>query len=380
MNILVTGANGFVGKNLVWALKNIRDGKDKSYGDMGDINIFEYDIDTPEDKLSDYCKACDFVFNLAGVNRPEREEEFLEGNFGFCELLLKTLEKHNNTCPVMLSSSIQAERDNAYGRSKKAGEDLFFNYAKRTGAEVYVYRLPNLFGKWSRPNYNSAVATFCYNISHGLPITVTDPGVELSLVYIDDLVAELIYALGGLANKNGRFFEVPVVYKKTLGEITQLLYSFSDIKTTSHIPDLGDEFTNKLYATYISYFDVDKCSYPLRMNTDARGSFTEILRTADRGQFSVNISKPGILKGNHWHNTKNEKFVVVSGRGVIRLRRVGDDTVHEYFVSGDKIEVVDIPTGYTHNIENLGDEDLVTFMWANECFNPDKPDTFFEEV
>lgn len=380
MRILVTGAKGFVGRNLVENLKNIKNGKDKTYPLLQELEIFEYDIDTDEKLLDEYCKNADFVFNLAGVNRPKDESEFLDGNFGFAKKLLETLEKYNNKCPIMLSSSIQAAIDNPYGRSKKAGEDLFFEYSKKTGAKVLVYRFPNVFGKWCRPNYNSAVATFCHNIAHDLPITVNDPSVMMTLVYIDDVVNELINALCGKENRVGDFCEVGVVHKITLGEIVNLLYFFKESRKTKEVPDVGDAFSNKLYATYLSYLAENEFSYPLKMNCDDRGSFTEILRTDNRGQFSVNISRPGITKGNHWHNTKNEKFVVVSGKGVIRFRKIGSDDIIEYYVSGDKIEVVDIPIGYTHNIENLGDTDMVTFMWANECFNPEKPDTFFEEV
>lgn len=380
MNILITGAKGFVGRNLVAALKNIRDGKDKTY-DLGtDLNIFEYDLDSTEEQLAEYCQKADFVFNLAGVNRPKEEKEFMDGNFGFASTLLETLEKMGNNCPVMLSSSIQAELDNPYGKSKKAGEDLFFEYGKRTGAKVLVYRFPNVFGKWSRPNYNSAVATFCHNIAHNLDITVNDRNNIMTLVYIDDVVNELIMALMGHETSENEFCSVPVFYRVSLGKIVDLLYSFKAGREKLEVINTNDSFENKLYATYLSYLPEDGFSHPLKMNCDERGSFTEIIRTADRGQFSVNISKPGITKGNHWHNTKNEKFCVVSGKGVIRFRKIGSDEVSEYFVSGDKIEVVDIPTGYTHNIENLGDADMVTFMWANECFNPDKPDTFFEEV
>ncbi len=380
MNILITGAKGFVGKNLVASLENIRDGKDKTYEISTDLNIFEYDIDSKTEELDEYCRKADFVFNLAGVNRPQNQEEFMQGNFGFASTLLDTLKKHKNTCPLMLSSSIQAALDNPYGKSKKAGEDLFFEYSKETGAKVYVYRFPNVFGKWCRPNYNSAVATFCNNIAHDLPITVNDRSVNMQLVYIDDVVNELINALSGKPTRAGKYCEVPVVHKITLGEIVDLLYSFKESRDLRSIPDMSDAFTKKLYATYLSYLPEDKFSYELKMNCDDRGSFTEIIRTLDRGQFSVNISKPGITKGNHWHHTKNEKFVVVSGKGVIRFRKIGEEKVHEYFVSGDKIEVVDIPTGYTHNIENLGDTDMVTFMWCNECFDSSKPDTFFEEV
>lgn len=304
----------------------------------------------------------------------------MEGNFGFSSTLLDTLKKYNNTCPIMISSSIQAELDNPYGRSKKAGEDLMFAYGEETGAKVMVYRLPNLFGKWSRPNYNSVIATFCHNIARDMPITVNNRDVNMTLVYIDDLVNELISALKGEENREGAFCKVPVEHKITLGEIADLIYSFKESRETKAVPDMSDGFTKKLYATYLSFLPEDGFSYPLKMNIDNRGSFTEILRTADRGQFSVNISKPHITKGNHWHHTKNEKFLVVSGNGVIRFRKPDEEKVIEYFVSGEKLEVVDIPTGYTHNIENLGDTDMVTFMWCNECFDPNKPDTFFEEV
>lgn len=381
MKVLVTGANGFVGKNLVAALKNIKDGKDKTTALPTDLEIFEFDIDTDKALLDTFCADCDFVFNLAGVNRPQNEAEFEKGNFGFASELLETLKKHRNTCPVLLSSSTQAVLDNPYGKSKKAGEDLFFRYAEETGAKVLVYRFPNLFGKWCRPNYNSAVATFCYNIAHDLPITVNDRSHEMTLVYIDDLVQEMLSALRGHETRDGAFCRVPTEHKITLGEIADLLYIFKTNRETRQVPDMTDgSFSKKLYSTYLSYLPTDQFSYPLKMNIDERGSFTEILRTPDRGQFSVNISKPGITKGQHWHHTKNEKFLVVSGRGVIRFRKVDSDEVFEYFVSGDKLEVVDIPVGYTHNIENLGDTDMVTFMWCNECFNPEKPDTFFLEV
>lgn len=380
MNILVTGAHGFVGKNLCATLHNIAEGKDKTRGIDSDINVFEYDVDTDESLLQGYCKECDFVFHLAGVNRPQNTEEFMEGNFGFTDTLLQILKKYNNTCPVMISSSIQAELDNPYGLSKKAGEDLLFSYSRQTGAKVLVYRLPNVFGKWCRPNYNSAVATFCNNIANDLPIQVNDRGVNMTLVYIDDVVDEFIKALKGEETKYGEYCKVPIEHKITLGEIVDLIYSFRESRDNRYVPDMGDAFTKKLYSTYLSYLPEDKFSYPLVMNIDDRGSFTEILRTADRGQFSVNISKPGITKGNHWHNTKNEKFLVVSGKGAIRFRKPGEEKVIEYFVSGEKLEVVDIPVGYTHNIENLGDSDMVTFMWCNECFDPNRPDTFFEEV
>lgn len=382
MKILVTGAKGFVGRNLVETLKNIRDGKDKSYGLSPEIEIFEYDIDTEESLLDTYCEKADFVFNLAGVNRPENETEFMNGNFGFASKLLDALKKHGNKCPVMLSSSIQASLDNPYGKSKKAGEDLFFEYSKEAKAKVMVYRFPNVFGKWCRPNYNSAVATFCHNISHGLPVTVNDRNHMMTLVYIDDVVDEMINALMGNPTRKGEFCEVPITHSITLGEIVDMLYSFKESRETKLVPNMQEgSFSKKLYSTYLSYLDINAFSYKLKMNCDARGSFTEILRTANAGQFSVNISKPGITKGQHWHNTKNEKFVVVKGHGLIQLRKIGTDEVVSYEVNGEEITVVDMIPGYTHNIINLSEtEELVTFMWCNECFNPDKPDTFFEEV
>lgn len=389
MNILVTGARGFIARNLIETLHNIQDGKDRSFGLDPDITLYEYDIDTDPAFLDLYCKNADFVFHLAGVNRPQNPEEFMEGNFGFTSTLLHTLKKHGNTCPIVISSSIQAALQNPYGESKKAGEDLMFAYGRETGAPVYVYRFPNVFGKWCRPNYNSAIATFCYNIAHDLPIMVNDPSVNMTLVYIDDVVAELIAALKGTPNQqeDGYCF-VPVEHKVMLGEIVELLYSFKESRVTKAVPDMTEgSLSKKLYATYLSYLPEDAFSYPLKMNVDARGSFTEILRTANCGQFSVNISKPGITKGEHWHHTKNEKFVVVSGKGLIQFRKVGVDPetgksypVIDYPVSGDKIEVVDIPTGYTHNIINEGDTDMVTFMWCNECFNAEKPDTYFLKV
>jgi len=380
MNILVTGTNGFIGKNLVANLCNIRDGNDKTYALNPELTVLEYNRDTDPTLLDEYCSKADFVFNLAGVNRPNDQSEFMTGNASFASTLLKTLKEHNNTCPVMLSSSTQAVLDNPYGKSKKAGEDLFFQYAKDTGAKILVYRFPNVFGKWCRPNYNSAVATFCNNVAHDLPITVNDRGAAMHLVYIDDVVSELIRALTGDENRVGDFCEVPIVHTITLGEVVDLLFSFKSSREGRSIPNMSDAFTKKLYATYLSYLPENQFSYDLKMNSDQRGSFTEIIRTPDRGQFSVNISRPGITKGNHWHNTKNEKFVVVSGKGVIRFRKVDENRVYEYYVSGDKIQVVDIPTGYTHNITNLGDTDMVTFMWANEPFDPNKPDTFFLEV
>jgi UDP-2-acetamido-2,6-beta-L-arabino-hexul-4-ose reductase len=369
MKILVTGAKGFIGKNLIAELKN------RKYTD-----ILEYDRNTDPSLLDEYCKEADFVFHLAGVNRPKEQSEFMEGNFGFTSTLLSALIKHKNNCPVMISSSIQAELDNPYGISKKAGEDLLFRYSKETGAKVLAYRFPNVFGKWCRPNYNSAVATFCYNIAHDLEITVNDPSVIMKLVYIDDVIEELINALNGKENTVGDFCEVPIVHKVSLGEIVDLLYSFKKSREERSIPDMSDAFTKKLYSTYLSYLPEDQFSYELKMNVDNRGSFTEFIKTMDRGQVSVNISKPGITKGNHWHHTKNEKFLVVSGKGVIRFRKIYSDEIIEYYVSGEKLEVVDIPPGYTHNIENLGDTDMVTIMWANECFSADKPDTYYMEV
>ena len=369
MKILITGAKGFIGKNLIAELKN------RKYTD-----IFEYDRDTDPALLDEYCRKADFVFHLAGVNRPKEQSEFMEGNFGFTSALLNALKKYKNNCPVMISSSIQAELDNPYGKSKKAGEELLFDYSKETGAKVLIYRFPNVFGKWCRPNYNSAVATFCYNIAHDLPISVNDPSVVMNLVYIDDVVSELISALECKENRSGDYCEVPLVHTITLGEIVELIYSFKKSREERSVPDMSDAFTKKLYSTYLSYLPEDQFSYELKMNVDNRGSFTEFIKTPDRGQVSVNISKPGITKGNHWHHTKNEKFLVVSGKGVIRFRKIDSDEVLEYFVSGDKMEVVDIPTGYTHNIENLGDTDMVTIMWANESFDPEKPDTYYLEV
>lgn len=369
MKVLVTGAKGFIGKNLIAELRN------RKHND-----IFEYDRDTDPELLGEYCREADFVFHLAGVNRPKEQLEFMEGNYGFTSDLLDTLKKYKNTCPVMISSSIQAELDNPYGESKKAGEDLLFSYGQEVGAKVLVYRFPNVFGKWCKPNYNSAVATFCNNIAHNLPIQVNDPSVVMNLVYIDDVVNELMSALEGNENKAGSFCEVPVMHTITLGEIVKLIYSFKKSREDRSVPNMSDEFTKKLYSTYLSYLPKDQFNYDLKMNVDQRGSFTEFIKTPDRGQVSVNISKPGITKGNHWHHTKNEKFLIVSGKGVIRFRKIDSDEVLEYFVSGDKMEVVDIPTGYTHNIENLGDTDMITIMWANEPFDPEKPDTYYLEV
>jgi UDP-2-acetamido-2,6-beta-L-arabino-hexul-4-ose reductase len=386
MNILITGAKGFIGRNLVAELNNIKEGKAKGYGLSTELTVLEYDMDTDPSLLNSFCRDADFVFHLAGVNRPKEQGEFMEGNFGFTSTLLDALKRHGNNCLVMLASSIQAELDNPYGVSKKAGEDLLFDYGKKMGAEVLIYRFPNVFGKWCRPNYNSAVATFCNNVANGLPIQVNDRSVNMTLVYIDDVVRELISALEGNANRvvglspERQFCKVPVEHSITLGEIVDLIYSFKESRSSLQVADLSDEFTKKLYSTYLSYLPVDGFSYPLKMNVDERGSFTEFLKSPDRGQVSINISKPGITKGQHWHHTKNEKFLVVSGKGVIRFRKIDEEKVYEYFVSGDKLEVVDIPVGYTHNIENLGDKDMVTVMWVNEVFDPTQPDTFFERV
>ena len=382
MKILVTGAEGFVGRNLVETLKTIRDGKDRTRGLDTDIEIYEYDINTEPSFLDAYTKDCDFVFHLAGINRPKDEKEFMEGNFGFTSMLLDSLKKHNNKAPIMISSSTQAALDNPYGKSKKAGEELIFRYGIDNGVRVYVYRFPNLFGKWCRPNYNSAVATFCYNIAHDMPITVNDPNHPMTLVYIDDVIDELINALRGQENKDGVYCKVPVEHNIKLGEIADMLYSFKKSREDLSVPNMTEgSLSKKLYSTFLSYYEPTAFSYKLKMNCDDRGSFTEILRSADAGQFSVNISKPGITKGQHWHHTKNEKFVVVHGHGLIQLRKIGTDEVISYEVSGEEITVVDMIPGYTHNVINLSQtEDLVTFMWANECFNSGKPDTFYEEV
>ena len=381
MNILVTGAKGFVGKNLVVSLKNVKYGKDRTRNIPID-EIFEYDIDTDKALLDEYCKKCDFVFHLAGVNRPKEQSEFMEGNFGFTSELLESLKTNDNKCPVMISSSIQAALDNPYGISKKAGEDLLFSYAKETGAKVLVYRLPNVFGKWCRPNYNSAVATFCNNIANDLPIQVNDRNVTMTLVYIDDVVDELMRALLGDQTCDGDYCKVPIEHKITLGEIVDLIYSFKNQPENLVIPEIPTgSFEKKLYSTYLSYLPKEKVSFLPKMNIDDRGSFTELLKTKNCGQFSVNISKPCITKGQHWHHTKWEFFIVVLGKGLIQQRKIGTDEVLEFEVSGEKIEVVHMLPGYTHNIINLSEtENLVTVMWANESFDPDKPDTFFEEV
>ncbi len=382
MKILVTGAKGFVGKNLCVSLENIKSGKDRTRPNLNIEEVFQFDIDTEEALLNEYCEKADFVFNLAGVNRPQNTEEFMEGNFGFGSKLLETLKKYNNTCPVMLSSSTQAALDNPYGLSKKAGEDLFFQYSKNTGADVLVYRLPNVFGKWCRPNYNSAVATFCNNIANDLPIKVNDRNHPMTLVYVDDVVTELINALENKENRDGAYCKVPVEHKITLGEIVDLIYSFKEQASTLVMPEIpNNSFAKKLYSTYLSYLPKEKVSIPLKMNVDARGSFTEMLKTENCGQFSVNISKPGITKGEHWHHTKWEFFIVVSGHGLIQERKIGSDEIIEFEVTGDKIEAIHMLPGYTHNIINLSDtENLVTVMWANEQFDPNHPDTFGEFV
>ena len=369
MNILVTGAKGFVGKNLIWELRN------RGYED-----IFAYDIDSDEADLDRYTKECEFVFHLAGVNRPKEEKEFMEGNFGFTSVLLSKLKQHSNHAPILITSSIQAELDNPYGKSKKAGEDLLFAYEEETGAPAIIYRLPNVFGKWCRPNYNSGVATFCNNIANDLEIKVNDPNTVMNLVYIDDVVDEFIAALEGRENRIGNFCMIPTVHTVSLGKIAETLYTFKESRNTLSVPYMENEFEKKLYSTYLSYLPKDGFAYPLKMNVDTRGSFTEFIRTTDRGQVSVNISKPGVTKGKHWHHTKNEKFLVVKGRGCIRFRQIDEDEIIEYHVNGDELTVVDIPTGYTHEITNEGTEDMVTVMWANEAYDPQKPDTFYLDV
>ena len=411
MKILVTGAKGFVGKNLCWALKNIQAGKDKTHPGLTIEAVYEYDLDSTPEELDAWCQEADFVFNLAGVNRPQNQEEFMQGNFGFASTLLDTLKKHGNNCPVMLSSSQQASLtgrfgNSEYGRSKKAGEDLFLEYGKETGAEVHVYRFPNLFGKWCRPNYNSAVATFCNAFANDLPYTVNDPSVELELLYIDDLVDEMIACLQGKEHRCefngltvvptenkpsainhqpsaiGRYCYVSTTHKATLGEIVELLKSFAEQPKTLMIPEIPENsFAKKLYSTYLSYLPKEKVAFPLKMNVDDRGSFTELVHTLNAGQVSVNISKPGITKGQHWHNTKWEFFIVVAGHGLIQERKLGTDEVIEFEVSGDNIQCIHMLPGYTHNIINLSEtENLVTVMYCNEIFNPNKPDTYFEPV
>lgn len=369
MKILVTGANGFVGKNLIAELNN------NGYND-----ILEFTRESDPELLEKYTKECDFVYHLAGVNRPQNEKEYMEGNFGLTNQLLEQLKNHNNTASVLLSSSIQANQDNPYGESKKAGEDLLFNYSRETGVNVYVYRLPNLFGKWSRPNYNSVVATFCHNIARDLDIQINNPNIELDLCYIDDVLTEFLRALEGNPTRQDGYCVVPTTHKIKLGELAGLIKSFKHSRSDLSIPNMDDSLTKKLYSTYLSFLPENDFSYDLKMNCDDRGSFTEFIRTPERGQVSVNVSKPGITKGNHWHHTKNEKFLVVSGEGLIRFRKINSEEIIEYRVSGNKLEVVDIPTGYTHSIVNVGESDLVTVMWANECFDAKNPDTYFLEV
>lgn len=399
MKILVTGAKGFVGKNLCAQLKNIREGKARCYGDLTISDVYEYDIDSTQEQLDTWCRDCDFVFNLAGVNRPQDPKEFMEGNFGFATILLNTLKKYKNTCPVMISSSIQATLagrfgNSEYGRSKKAGEELMFQYSKETGAKVLVYRFPNLYGKWCRPNYNSAVATFCNNIANDFPITVNDSSVQLELLYIDDLVEEMICALKGeehhcdfdgvetVFTPEGRYCAATVTHKVTLGEIVDLLHQFKEMPNTLMIPEIpSNSFAKRLYSTYLSYLPKEGAIFDLKMNVDNRGSFTELVHTLNCGQVSVNISKPGITKGQHWHHTKWEQFIVVSGHGLIQQRKEGTDEVIEFEVSGEKIQSVIMLPGYTHNIINLSEtEDLVTVMYCNEIFNPQRPDTYFDKV
>ena len=398
MNVLITGAKGFAGKNLASALMNIKEGKDRTHPDIAVDELYLYDIDSDRELLETACENADFVFNFAGVNRPKNADEFMQGNFGFAQELLETLKKHNNFCPVMLASSIQAtligRYDGEYGRSKKAGEELFFGYSEATGAKVLVYRFPNLFGKWCKPNYNSAVTTFCHNVANDIPITVDNPSTRLELLYIDDLVSEMLDALAGrehrcefdgidtVFHEQGKFCAVPISHKVTLGEIAELLYSFKSQPKTLIIPEMPDgSFEKKLYSAYLSYLPADKVSFSLKSNIDQRGSFTELLKTKTGGQFSVNVSKPGITKGQHWHHSKWEFFIVVSGHGLIQERKIGTDEIMNFEVSGDKIEAIHMLPGYTHNIINLSEtENLVTVMWANEQFDPNHPDTFFEVV
>jgi len=371
MKILVTGYSGFIGKNLVARLEN-----------KENIEILKFNSKSSLDELEMCCKECDFVFNLAGVNRPHDVEEFMEGNYTLLTTLVECLERSGNTCPIVNTSSIQAKLENPYGLSKKAGEDMLFEYGEKSGSRVFIYRLPNVFGKWCRPNYNSVVATFCYNVAHNLPITVNDRGTLLNLVYIDDVIDELLQALDLHPHVNADgYCYVPNVYEVTLGEIVNLIYSFKESRINKMIPNLTDQsFEKKLYSTYLSYLPESSFAYPLDMHVDERGSFTEIIKSLDRGQVSINISKPGITKGNHWHNTKNEKFIVVSGNGLLRFRKHNENNVIQYEVSGKKLEVVDIPPGYTHSITNVGSSDMVTLIWCNECFDAGKPDTFYEEI
>lgn len=369
MNILVTGAKGFVGKNLVAELKN-----------RGFENIFEFTRESNLSLLDKYTKECDFVFHLAGVNRPEHEEEFMDGNLGLTSILLDLLKKNNNHSPILITSSVQADKDNAYGKSKKEAEDLVFKHSKENNSKVYVYRLTNLFGKWSKPNYNTVVATYCYNIARDLDIQINNPDAELTLCYIDDVLEEFLKALDGKPTIQNNFCEVPVTHDIKLGDLANLIKNFKNSSKTLSIPDMNDALTKKLYSTYLSFLPENQFSYDLKMNCDQRGSFTEFIRTPERGQVSINVSKPGITKGNHWHHTKNEKFLVVSGEGLIRFRKMDSAKIIEYRVSGDRLQVVDIPTGYTHSIVNVGENDLVTVMWVNECFDPENPDTYYLEV
>ena len=369
MRILITGANGFVGKNLVAELEN-----------RGYKNLYLYDRENTKADLEEWTKDCEFVFHLAGVNRPKNEEEFMEGNADLTSQLIELLEKNGNQAPIMISSSIQAEKDNPYGKSKKAGEDYLLEYSQRNNILVYIYRFANLYGKWSRPNYNTVIATFCYNIARNIPIQVNDSSVEITFQYIDDVVNELINCLEGIPTKSGQFYDVPEKDTRTLGEVAELIQSFKESRQNLEVPNMSDSFTKNLYSTYLSFLPEDDFSYKLRMNEDDRGSFTEFLRSPDRGQVSINVSKPGITKGQHWHHSKNEKFLVVKGNGLIRFRKVDEDKIIEYPVSGDELEVVDIPTGYTHSIVNIGEEEMVTVMWVNEPFDPDNPDTYYLEV
>ena len=388
MKILITGAYGFVGKNLIAQLKNIAEGKAKNYSISGcDIVIYEYDIDSTFGELDAYCSDCDFVFNLAGVNRPEEQSDFMTGNFGFASTLLDTLKKHGNTCPVMISSSTQAVLDNPYGKSKRAGEQLVFDYGKETGAKVLVYRFPNIFGKWCKPNYNSAVATFCYNIANDLPVTVNDPSVVMNLVYVDDVVDELIAALSSQEHNNDTYCQVPTVYTVKLEDIVSMLYTFKKERPLLSVPYVNDGFTKALYSTYLSYLPSKYVTYPLKMNIDERGSFVEFIRTNGYGQVSINVSKPGIVKGQHWHNNRVEKFLVVKGQALLQQRRVGVDDIgklfpiENYYVCDKQFEVVEVLPGYTHNLINLSNTDeLITIIWGNDCFDPERPDTYFEPV
>ena len=388
MKILITGAHGFVGKNLVAQLKNIAEGKAKNYSISGrDIVIYEYDVDSTFEELDVYCSDCDFVFNLAGVNRPEKQSDFMTGNFGFASTLLDTLKKHGNTCPVMISSSTQAVLDNPYGESKRAGEQLMFEYSKEAGAKVLVYRFPNIFGKWCKPNYNSAVATFCYNIANDLRVTVNDPSVVMNLVYVDDLVDELIAALSSQEHYNDIYCQVPIGYTVRLGDIVSMLYTFKKERPLLSVPHVNDGFIKALYSTFLSYLPSKYVTYPLKMNIDERGSFTEFIRTNGYGQISVNVSKPGIVKGQHWHNNRVEKFLVVKGNALLQQRRVGVDDngalfpIENYYVCDKHFEVVEVLPGYTHNLINLSDTDeLITIIWGNDCFDPERPDTYFEPV